>query len=70
MRRVPRCRYYMAIIAIRSLVVEKPVVDLISDPDGLWNFQVPSSAKTQPARFSMGTISSLQINNGTLSVTG
>lgn len=53
-------------VAIRSLVVEKPVIHLISDPDGLWNFQNPSSAKTQPARFSMGTISSLQIKNGTL----
>ncbi|HVC47310.1 MAG TPA: AsmA family protein [Terracidiphilus sp.] len=53
-------------VAIRSLVVEKPVIHLISDPDGLWNFQNPSSAKTQPAGFSMGTISSLQIKNGTL----
>ena len=54
-------------VAIRSLVVEKPVIHLISDPDGLWNFQNPSSAKTQPTRFSMGTISNLQIKNGTLS---
>ena len=53
-------------VAIRSLVVKKPVIHLISDPDGLWNFQNPSSAKTQPARFSMGTISNLQIKNGTL----
>ena len=53
-------------LAIRSLVVEKPVIHLISDPDGLWNFQNPSSANTEPARFSMGTISSLQIKNGTL----
>jgi len=53
-------------VGIRSLVVEEPVIHLISDPDGLWNFQNPSSAKTQPARFSMGTISSLQIENGTL----
>ena len=53
-------------VAIRSLVVENPVIHLISDPDGLWNFQNPSSAKTQPTRFSMGTISSLQIKNGTL----
>ena len=53
-------------VAIRSLVLEKPVIHLISDPDGLWNFQNPSSANTEPARFSMGTISSLQIKNGTL----
>jgi len=53
-------------VAIRSLVVEKPVIHLISDPDGLWNFQNPSGAKTQPTRLSMGTISSLQIKDGTL----
>jgi len=53
-------------VAIRSLVVEKPVIHLISDPDGLWNFQNPSSSNTEPARFSMGPISSLQIKNGTL----
>jgi hypothetical protein len=53
-------------LAIRSLVLEKPVIHLISDPDGLWNFQNPSSKNTAPARFSMGTISSLQIKNGTL----
>ena len=53
-------------LVIRSLVLEKPVIRLISDPDGLWNFQDPSNANTQPARISMGTISSLQIKNGTL----
>ncbi|MGC8550696.1 MAG: AsmA family protein [Acidobacteriaceae bacterium] len=53
-------------VAIRSLVVEKPVIHLISDPDGLWNFQNPSSTERHLTRFSMGTISSLQIKNGTL----
>jgi uncharacterized protein involved in outer membrane biogenesis len=53
-------------VVIRSLVVEKPVIHLISDPDGLWNFQNPSSGKTQPTRLSMGAISSLQIKSGTL----
>lgn len=53
-------------LAIRSVVVEKPVIHLISDPDGLWNYQNPSSATTQPARLSMGTISSLQVKNGML----
>ena len=53
-------------LAVRSLVVERPVIHLISDPDGLWNFQNPSSANSAPARFSMGTISSLQVKNGTL----
>ncbi len=53
-------------VAIRSLLVEKPIIHLISDPDGLWNYQNPSTARTQPARFSMGTISTVQIKNGTL----
>jgi uncharacterized protein involved in outer membrane biogenesis len=53
-------------VTVRSLVVKKPVIHLISDPDGLWNFQNPSAAKTQPARFSMGTISRLEIEHGTL----
>ncbi len=53
-------------LAIRSVVVEKPVIHLISDPDGLWNHQNPSSTTTQPARLSMGTISRLQIKNGML----
>lgn len=53
-------------IVIRALTVKKPVVDLISDPDGLWNFQNPSIQKNQPARFSFGTISNLQVENGTL----
>ncbi len=53
-------------LAVRSVVVEKPVIHLISDPDGLWNFQNPSGTNKEPPRISMGTISSLQINNGTL----
>lgn len=57
-------------LVIRSLVLEKPVIHLISDPDGLWNFQNPSSANTALARFSMGTISSLQIEHGTLDGSG
>ena len=56
-------------VAFRSIVLNKPVIDFISDPDGLWNFQNPAFLK-QPAgkspRMSMGTISRLQIKNGTL----
>ncbi|MBW4039392.1 MAG: AsmA family protein [Acidobacteria bacterium] len=53
-------------LIIRSVVVEKPVIHLISDPDGLWNFQNPSSTNKEPPQISMGSISSLQIKNGTL----
>lgn len=53
-------------VVIPSLVLYKPVINFISDPDGLWNVQDPSRPKGTPARFSMGAISSLQIENGVL----
>lgn len=53
-------------IAIPSLVLYKPAIHFISDPDGLWNGQDPSGPKGTPARFSMGAISSLQIEDGVL----
>ncbi len=55
-------------ISIQSLVLDHPVIDFISDPDGLWNFQNRPNAKIQSgsSSFSMGSISSLQIKNGVL----
>lgn len=53
-------------VVIRSVVMDHPVIDFISDPDGLWNFQNPSTSKQQPAQVSMGVISNLQIKNGSL----
>ncbi len=56
-------------ISIRSLVLDQPVIDFISDPDGLWNFQNPARLKEtvrKPLRFSMGSIASLEIKKGTL----
>ena len=53
-------------IAIRSLFLHKPIIDFISDPDGLWNFQNPSGSTKAPAHFSIATIPSLQIDNGVL----
>ena len=53
-------------IEIRSLVLDHPTIDFISDPDGLWNFQNPSASKNKPAHFSMGVIHDLQIEHGTL----
>ena len=53
-------------ISIRSLVLDQPVMDFISDPDGLWNFQNPAASKRQPTHFSMGAISTLQVKSGTL----
>ena len=53
-------------IEIRSLVLDHPVIDFISDPDGLWNFQNPSASKNRPTRFSMGVIHRLEVKDGTL----
>ena len=53
-------------VEVRRVVLHHPVVDFISDPDGLWNFQNPSGSKEQPTRFSMGVIHDLQIRHGTM----
>lgn len=53
-------------IVIRSLVLHQPVIDFISDPDGLWNFQNPTGPKDQPTRFSTGSITNLEVQNGVL----
>ncbi len=55
-------------IAIRSLMLEQPVIDFISDPDGLWNFQNPDGSKDsmQNMRLTMGPIASVKIDKGTL----
>lgn len=54
-------------VAFRSIELDHPTFDFISDPDGLWNFQNPALLKNprqkQP-RFSMGTIANLRIQHG------
>ncbi|MGH8233666.1 MAG: AsmA family protein [Rhodanobacteraceae bacterium] len=53
-------------IEIQSLVLHKPVIDVISDPDGLWNYQNPASGKQVPVHFPTGVITNLQIEDGVL----
>lgn len=55
-------------IAIRSLVLDNPVIDFISDPDGLWNFQNPGTPKQAALkmRFTLGSIATLEIKHGKL----
>ena len=53
-------------IVIRSLVLEQPVINLLSDPDGPWNFENPG-AKRGPNSFLIGVISLVQIKRGHLS---
>ncbi len=50
-------------IVIRSLVLEQPVINLVSDPDGPWNFENPG-AKNKPNSFLIGVISLVKIKRG------
>jgi uncharacterized protein involved in outer membrane biogenesis len=52
-------------VAIKSVVLEDPVLDLTSDPDGPWNFENPK-AKVSQDTFPLGVISRVQINRGQL----
>ncbi len=56
-------------IVIESLVLEEPVVNLTSDPDGPWNFENPQaevSANDTP----LGPIASVKVKRGVASMDG
>ena len=48
-----------------GLVLEDPVLNMTSDPDGPWNFENPQAQASQNA-FPLGVISSVQIRRGQL----
>ena len=50
-------------LVIRSLVLEQPVINLVSDPDGPWNFENPG-AKNRPNSLPIGVISLVKIKRG------
>src|ERR1700693_1438002 len=50
-------------VVIKSLVLEDPVWNLTSDPDGPWNFENPQS-KVSANAFPLGPISRVKINRG------
>ena len=50
-------------VVIKSLVLENPVIHLISDPDGPWNFENPQANSSQKI-FPLGPIAHLQIKRG------
>jgi uncharacterized protein involved in outer membrane biogenesis len=52
-------------VVIKSLVLEDPVMNLTSDPDGPWNFENPQ-AKVSVSTLPVGVISRLQIKRGQL----
>ena len=53
-------------IVIRSLLLEQPVINLVSDPDGPWNFENPG-AKRGPNSFLIGMIPLVTIKRGHVS---
>jgi uncharacterized protein involved in outer membrane biogenesis len=52
-------------VAIRSLVLEDPEINLVSDPDGPWNFENPET-KNSKNTFPLGIIDKVVINRGQL----
>jgi uncharacterized protein involved in outer membrane biogenesis len=50
-------------VVIKSLVLNKPLIHLISDPDGPWNFENPH-AKPSGKVFPLGAIAKVQIKGG------
>lgn len=52
-------------VVIKSLVLEDPVMNLTSDPDGLWNFENPQP-KVPENTFPLGPISRVEIRRGQL----
>jgi uncharacterized protein involved in outer membrane biogenesis len=52
-------------VVIKSLVLEDPIMNLTSDPDGPWNFENPQ-AKVSVSPLPLGVISRVQIKRGQL----
>ena len=52
-------------MVIRSLVLEDPEINLVSDPDGPWNFENPET-KNSKNTFPLGIIDKVVINRGQL----
>ncbi len=52
-------------VVIKSLVLEDPVLNMTSDPDGPWNFENPQAQASQNT-FPLGVISRVQIKRGRL----
>ena len=59
-------------LIIKSLVLNAPVINIISDPDGLWNFENAAimkglgQADHEPPPFSLGSIPTVEIKGGAL----
>lgn len=54
-------------ISVKSVVVHNPTIDVISDPDGLWNFEnPPTKAGSSSPILAIGTIPQVTITGGHL----
>jgi len=54
-------------LVIRSLVLQNPEINLVSDPDGPWNFENPASQNSKNT-FPLGIIDKVAIKQGQLNV--
>ena len=54
-------------VMIRSVVVEDPEINLVSDPDGPWNFENPATENSKNT-FPLGIIDKVVIHRGSLIV--
>jgi uncharacterized protein involved in outer membrane biogenesis len=52
-------------VVIRSVVLDRPQINLISDPDGPWNFENPETPNSKNL-FPLGIIDKVTINHGQL----
>ena len=52
-------------VVIKSIVLEDPILNMTSDPDGPWNFENPQAQAAQNT-FPLGVISRVQIKRGQL----
>jgi len=54
-------------VVIKSLVLGQPIINLISDPDGPWNFENPG-AQNAPSTLLFGVVSRVEIKHGDVTV--
>jgi len=54
-------------VVIKSLVLEQPIINLVSDPDGPWNFEKPGAQNT-PNTLLFGVVSRVEIKHGDVTV--
>jgi len=52
-------------VVINAVVLQDPILNMTSDPDGPWNFENPQASASQNT-FPLGVISSVQIRRGQL----